>query len=130
MEDNNTNKYIDKLINELKLHDAEITGIKLNNSELEFKVSCEWMNVDSYFDNIDNIFFRFYINKIKRISFDFDGLITINSFELNKNDNLYILNVNNKDLYIEFEKCSIEYNEVTVQSNENKKLDDLLKRNI
>ena len=125
-----TNKYIDKLISKFKLHDAEITEIKLNDEKLEFKVSCEGMHVNSFFDNIDNIFFRFYINKIKRLSFDFDGLIIINDFELYKNDNLYILNINNKDLDIEFEKYNIEYKEINIQSEENKKLENLLKRNI
>lgn len=121
-----TNEYIDKLINKLKLHDAEITEIKLNNGELEFKVSCEGMYVNNYFEDIDNIYFNFIVKNIKRLSFDFDGLIIINNFELNKKDNLYILNVNNKDLYIEFEKYVIEYKEINTQSVESKKLEDLL----
>lgn len=123
-------KYIDKFIKELRLHDAEIIWIKYNNGKFTFDISCKLMHPSYYFKDIENIIFSFNIIEIQNINIDFYGSLFIDDLNLDNKDDLYIIKVNNNndDFYIEFKNYEISYEEVKNHPT-NVLLDEFLKSN-
>ena len=98
----NDNLYINKLVYDLKLHDAKIINIKSLEDELEFIISCKGMNINYYFNELENIIFKFKVKEIEKLIFDFSGSLEINDFTILKQDDKYILKTDyENDFYIE-----------------------------
>jgi len=127
----NYNDIIGRLVYEFKLHDSDLIMIKLLNNELYFYVSCKGMDLNYYGDDIEDIVLKFYIKEIKNISFIFDGNIMINDFDINENDDVFILKTDNDDFYIECLDFEIEVCDIKKYNvNKYKSLDSLLKSDI
>jgi hypothetical protein len=127
------NLYINKLVYDLKLHDAKIINIKLLNDEFEFIVSCSGMKINYYFNELENIDFKIKVKKIEKLIFDFSGSLEINYFTILKQNEKYILKTDyENDFYIEcleFEIIPSLY-KIKEIGEKNKKLDEFLKKDI
>lgn len=122
--------YEKKFINELKLHDAEVTGIKLEDNIFNIEISCKGMNPSYYFDGIEDIIINLKLYNLKKLSFDYTNHIIIDECSIEKEDNTYTMSINDGiDMYIEFEKYDIEIREVKDYNKHYKKLDEFLKSN-
>ena len=62
--------YERKFINDLKLHDAEITGIKLKDDIFNVEISCKGMNPSYYFDGIEDIIINLKLKELGISSFN------------------------------------------------------------
>lgn len=121
-------KYYKTLIEDNKLHDAEIIGLKLIDNCFYIKVSCKNMNISNCFDKIDNIIVTIKIDNINKLNFDyFDGPIFINTFKLIKDNDISII-INN-DIEIVGSTFNITFDEIKKYNEANRKLDNFLKNN-
>lgn len=123
---NEDNKYIKKLIYDLKLHDADIISFKIYDNTLEFLVSCKGMGVNYYFNDLDDVYFKFLIKDIKKLIFDFNGNISITDFSINEKNNMFIISTGD-ELYIECINLNIEVSLIKKQNVKYDKLDKFLK---
>ena len=123
----NARDIINKLIKELKLHDAIINKILLQNNTFYFKVDCSGMNIKTIYKDIDNIYFNIKCLDIIKLNFDFDGMIIIDKLNIEEEKKLITITTLNNDLYIECKKYDIEIN-ITYR-NQNNILDVLNKTN-
>ena len=122
--------YERKFINDIKLHDAEITGIKLKDDIFNVEISCIGMNPSYYFDGIEDIIINLKLHNLKNLSFDFIEHIIINECNIDKKDNVYVMSINEGiDMRIEFEKYDIDIREIKDYNKYYKKLDEFLKSN-
>ena len=120
--------YERKFINDLKLHDAEITGIKLKDDIFNVEISCKGMNPSYYFDGIEDIIINLKLHNLKNLSFDFIEHIIINECNIDKKDNVYVMSINEGlDMRVEFEKYDIDIREIKDYNKYYKKLDQFLK---
>lgn len=120
--------YERKFINELKLHDAEVTGIKLEDNIFTIEISCKGMSPSYYFDGVEDIIINLKLYNLKKLSFDYTNHIIINECNIEKEDKTYIMSINDGiDMYIEFEKNDTEIREVKDYNKHYKKLDEFLK---
>lgn len=127
----NYNDIINKLVYELKLHDAELITIELYDKEFIFYVSCKGMGLKYYYGDIDDILLKFHLREINNISLKFDGNIIINDFNINKKDNIFSLKIDNNDFYVECLDFKIEVSSIKRDyQNKYELLDNLLKNNI
>ena len=121
--------YITILIDKLKLHDAQILGLKLTNADFILEISCKKMGLKYYFADIDDILINIKLTNIKKLEFDFLEPININDFAINYLENSVSVKVNNDDLLVEADKISIESREIKDYDLHYKHLDDFLKSN-
>ena len=120
---------IELLINE-RLHDATITSLKYNDKKLYIKIDCQGMNLETFFTNIDNIYFTIECINVSRLAFDFDGIILIDELTINKDDKI-VIKVLNEDLYLECDDYRIiDVEEKNKRTKENIVLEKILKSNI
>ena len=124
----NKEKYIKTLIYNNALHDAEIIGLKLENSCFQIQISCKGMNPSYYFKNIDNIIIDIKILDIFKLSFDYlySSLIINELVITNKNNKIYI-NINKNDLIVAGTKIIYSFEEIRKHDETTKRLDDFLK---
>lgn len=122
-------EYITILIDKLKLHDAQILGIKLTNADFILEISCKKMGLKYYFADIDDILINIKLTNIKKLEFDFLEPININDFAINYLENSVSVKVNNDDLLVEADKISIESRKIKDYDLHYKHLDDFLKSN-
>ena len=97
-----------KLIKELKLHDATINKLLLQNNIFYFKIDCSGMNIKNIYDDIDNIYFNIKCFDIIKLNFDFDGMILIDKLSIKEENNIITIETSNNDLYIECKKYDIK----------------------
>lgn len=124
-----TGRILTILIDKLKLHDAQILGIKLTNADFILEISCKKMGLKYYFNDIYDILINIKLTNIKKLEFDFLEPISINDFAINYLENSVSVKVNNDDLIVEADKISIESREIKDYDLHYKNLDNFLKSN-
>ena len=121
-------KYIEKLFNELKLHDAEVVGLKLVDNFFQIDISCEGMDIDRYFYGIDNIIVTIKVYNVTKLVFDYLGRsIFIGEINIVENDNNVHITINENSLDVIGNKYEISFKENKKYNEANRKIDDLLK---
>lgn len=122
-------KYEKKLIDELRLHDSEVIGLKIQNNVMTIEISCKGMGLSYYFDGIDDVTVIINASNIKKVFFDFlNSIILINDFSIEKHENYYSISINcGEDLYIEASNYDINFVELKEYNKYYKKLDEFLK---
>ena len=121
-------EYIKVLLDDNKLHDAEVIGLKLDKSCFQIDISCKGMNPSYYFKKIENIIISIKVYGVVKLEFDYLGAsIFINKFEMNnKNGKIYIT-INDSDLYVAGDKVEISCNEIREYDESYRRLDNFLK---
>lgn len=127
MNKNETNEIINKLIYELKLHDSQITGLVINNDQIEFEISCKGMNINYYYPDLDNVIFKISCSKTIETIINFYSPILVNDFSIEYKNYKYILKTDNSDFYIECHDINVEYELIKSYDKNFKKLDEFLK---
>lgn len=121
-------QYIEKLLNENKLHDSEVIGIKLEKSCFQIDVSCKGMDLSYYFDKIEDVVISFKVYGVSKLEFDYlDSNILINQFKISKNDNSIHIVINENDMVVVGEKIEVFCKETQKYDAKNKELDEFLK---
>ena len=111
-------EYINKLLKELKLHDSEVTGLKLDSDCLQIDISCKGMGLSYYFDGIDDVIMTIKVYGITKLEFDYLGAaIFVNKFVLMEDINVHII-INDNDLDVIGNKYEITCKEIK-KYNEN-----------
>lgn len=120
-------EYIKKLLDENKLHDSEVVGLKLNEKYFQIDVSCKGMNPAYYFEKIDNVIMSIKIYNVSQLEFDYLGSsIFVNDFDLNQDKGVKIT-INGDDLIVCGDRFEITCEEVRKYDESNRKLSDFLK---
>ena len=104
------NEIKEKLLKELKLHDATIDTMRLHENEFSFKVDCKAMSIKNMFNNLDNAFFRIKCFDVIKINFDIEGMIIIDQLNIREQEGFVVIETLNGELYVECEKYDIEIN--------------------
>ena len=113
-----------------KLHDASIVSLKYNDNDLYIKVDCEGMNLEELCPGLDSIYFTIECKNIRKLNFDFDGIILIDTLTIDQDDKVEI-KISNGDLYLECDSYNItDIDKREKTSRENLMLDKILKSNV
>lgn len=113
-----------------KLHDATIVSLKYNDNDLYIKVDCEGMNLEELCPGLDNIYFTIECKNIRKLNFDFAGIILIDTLTIDKSDKV-VIKISNGDLYLECDDYKIiDISETYKRSKEDIMLENILKSNI
>ena len=120
-------EYINKLLKELELHDSEVEGLKLENNCLQIDISCKGMNLDNYFNDIDNVIVTIKVYNIYKLEFDYlGGFISVNEFKMIEDNNIHII-INENDLDVIGSRYEISFKENKKYDEKNRNIDNLLK---
>lgn len=123
-------EYIKVLLDDNKLHDAEVIGLKFEKSCLQIDISCKGMNPSYYFKKIDDVIMSIKIYDVTKLDFDYsDSSILINELEIRNNDGKVHITINNNDLDVVGDKVLISCKEIKEKEYDesNRKLDNFLK---
>ena len=102
------NEVQNKLLKELKLHDATISSMKLTDDSFYFMIDCKGMEINNIFNELDNIFFIVKCFDVIKINFDFEDMILIDKLSISEKDGIVIIDTLNGDLYVECKKYDVE----------------------
>ena len=120
--------YTEKLLKELKLHDAEVIGLKLNDDYFQIDISCEGMDLKRYFENIDNVIISIKVYGVTKLEFDYLGRsIVIGEIDMIKNNNNVDITINKNDLNVIGNKYEILVKENRKYNEKNRNIDNFLK---
>ena len=121
-------EYIEKLLKELKLHDSDVIGLKLYDDSFQIDISCEGMQLDSYFNDIDNVVITIKVYGIIRVEFDYlGGTIFVDEINIVKNDDKVHISINENSLDVIGNKYEILCKENKKYNESYRKLDNFLK---
>ena len=120
-------EYIKILLNDNKLHDAEVEGLKLDKSCFQIVISCKGMNPSYYFKKIDNVIINIKVYDVSKLEFDYLGsCIVINELKIENNGKIHIT-INNNDLDVVGDRVEITCKEIKDYDESNRELDNFLK---
>lgn len=123
-------EYIKVLLDDNKLHDAEVIGIKLKNSCFQIDISCEGMNPSYYFKKIDDVIMSIKIYGVTKLDFDYSGsCIFINELERTIKDGKVYITINGDELDVVGDKLEISCKEIKEHDESYRELDKYLKNN-
>lgn len=121
-------EYIKTLLDENKLHDASVIGLKLEKSYFQIDISCEGMNPSYYFKKIENIIISIKIYGVVKLEFDYlDSSIFIVNFEINEKDGKTHIIINDNELVVVGDNVEISCKEIKEYDESYRKLDNFLK---
>ncbi len=121
-------EYIEKLLKELKLHDSDVIGLKLCDDYFQIDISCKGMQLDSYFNDIDDVVITIKVYGIIKVEFDYlGGTIFVNEINITENDNKVHICINKNSLDVIGNKYEISCKENKKYNESYRKLDNFLK---
>ena len=121
-------EYIKVLLDDNKLHDAEVIGIKLEKSCFQIDISCKGMNPGYYFKKIENVFINIKLYGVVKLEFDYLGSsIFINEFQIKREDNKIHIIINDNDLDAVGDRIEISCKEIKEYDESYRSLDNFLK---
>ena len=121
-------EYIEKLLKELKLHDSDVIGLKLYDDSFQIDISCKGMQLDSYFNDIDNVVITIKVYGIIKVEFDYlGGTIFVDEINIAKNDDKVHISINENSLDVIGNKYEILCKENKKYNESYRKLDNFLK---
>ena len=113
---------------ELKLHDSDVIGLKLYDDSFQIDISCKGMQLDRYFNDIDNVVITIKVYGIIKVEFDYlGGTILIDEINIAKNDNKVHISINKNSLDVIGNKYEILCKENKKYNESYRKLDIFLK---
>ena len=123
-------EYIKVLLDDNKLHDAEVIGLKLKNSCFQIDISCEGMNPSYYFKKIDDVIMSIKIYGVTKLDFDYSGsCIFINELERTIKDGKVYITINGDELDVVGDKIEVSCKEIKENDESYRELDKFLKNN-
>ena len=116
------------LLDDNKLHDAEVIGLKLEKSFFQIDISCKGMNPSYYFKKIENVIISIKLYGVVKLEFDYSGSsIFINEFKKKNEDDKTHIIINDNDLDAVGDKIEISCKEIKEYDESYRKLDNFLK---